>query len=40
MRGGISYEDALMLSYEERKLTKAIIDEHIETTKRTNLPFF
>jgi len=40
MRGGISYTDVLNLSIEERKAINKIIEENLETTKNSNLPFF
>ena len=40
MRGGISYTDILNLSVGEREAISAIIEENLETTKNTNLPFF
>lgn len=40
MRGGISYEDSLQLSLQERELIGAIIKDNIETTKESGLPFF
>jgi hypothetical protein len=40
MRGGISYEDVLNMSYEERKMVNDLIESNLETTKKTNLPFF
>ena len=40
MRGGISYEDTMMLSQQERELISKIIKENIETTKKSGLPFF
>jgi len=40
MRGGISYEDAFMLSNEERELIGKIIESNLETTKESGLPFF
>lgn len=40
MRGGLSYDDALMLSAEERKLISEMIKENLETTKKSGLPFF
>jgi hypothetical protein len=40
MRGGITYEDAMMLSYEERKMIADIVEDNIDTTKKTGLPFF
>ena len=40
MRGSISYEEAHFLSWEEREMISKIIKENLETTKKTNLPFF
>lgn len=40
MRGGISYEQALQLSYEERMAINDIVKENLETTKKSGLPFF
>ena len=40
MRGGLSYDDAMMLSYDDRKIISDIIKENLETTKESGLPFF
>lgn len=40
MRGGASYTDILNMSLEERKQIGKLIEEHLETTKKTQLPFF
>ena len=40
MRGGISYEDTMMLSQQERELISKIIKENMETTKKSGLPIF
>lgn len=40
MRGGLSYDDALQLSYKEREMVSAIIKDNLETTKKSKLPFF
>jgi hypothetical protein len=40
MRGGITYEQALQLSYEERMAINDIVKENLETTKKSGLPFF
>jgi hypothetical protein len=40
MRGGVSYEDVLNMSYEERNHISKIIESNMETTKKSNLPFF
>ena len=40
MRGSISYEDAMLLSFNDRDLINKIIKDNIETTEKTKLPFF
>ena len=40
MRGGLSYEDSMMLSRQEREIIGKIIKEHLDTTKESGLPFF
>ena len=40
MRGGLSYDDALTLSIQDREIIKKIIDDNMETTKKSGLPFF
>ena len=40
MRGGVSYEDAMFLSYNERKEIAKIIESNMEATKKSGLPFF
>lgn len=40
MRGGISYQDALNMSTQERIAVNEIIENNLETTKKTQLPFF
>lgn len=40
MRGGISYDDAMMLSVDERRIIFDLIKENMETTKKSGLPFF
>ena len=40
MRGGATYEDVLNMSNEERKIINKLIEDHLETTKKSNLPFF
>jgi len=37
---GLSYSEGMTLSFEEREIVNEIIKENIETTKKTNLPFF
>lgn len=40
MRGGISYEDVMMLSQTEREIIGKIIEDNIEVTKKSGLNFF
>ena len=40
MRGGITYEQVLQLSSSERSMIADLAKENLETTKKTNLPFF
>ena len=40
MRGGLSYEDAMMLSVPERELVGEIVKSNLDTTKESGLPFF
>jgi len=40
MRGGLSYDQAMALGVNERKMISAIIKENLETTKKSGLPFF
>ena len=40
MRGGASYNDVMQMSSMERKLISELAKENIETTKKSNLPYF
>jgi hypothetical protein len=40
MRGGITYNDAILLSTEERQLIGKIVTDNLETSKKSGLPFF
>ena len=40
MRGGVSYEDIMNMSSEERNHINDIITDNLETTKNSKLPFF
>jgi signal-transduction protein with cAMP-binding, CBS, and nucleotidyltransferase domain len=40
MRGSISYDEAMMLSYQDRELINEIIKNNMETTEKSGLPFF
>jgi hypothetical protein len=40
MRGGLSFTEAYLLTYEDRVIITKIIEENLETTKTSQLPFF
>ena len=40
MRGSISYDDAMMLTQQDRELIGKIIKDNMETTQKTKMPFF
>lgn len=40
MRGGVTYEDIMNMSYAERNHISKIIENNLETTKNTKMPFF
>lgn len=40
MRGGATYEDILNMSAIERQQISKLIDDNLETTKKSGLPFF
>jgi len=40
MRGGVTYEEAMNMSITERNLIAKIIEDHLETTKKTGLNYF
>ena len=40
MRGGLSYEESMMLSLDERKLIGKIVKDNLETAKKSGMPFF
>lgn len=37
---GMSYNEAMALSFEERSIISEIIKDNLETTKKSGLPFF
>lgn len=39
-RGGLSYEDAFYLSPNDRRAFSDMVKQHMETTKKSGLPFF
>lgn len=40
MRGSITYDEAMQLSFEDKKLINKIIKDNLETTKKSGMPFF
>ena len=40
MRGSIDYSDGMMLSRIDREIINNIIKDNLETTKKSQLPFF
>jgi hypothetical protein len=40
MRGGISLDELYELGYNDRVMISELIDEHIEITKDSGMPFF
>jgi signal transduction histidine kinase len=40
MRGGLSRSEAMMTSYNERKIISDLIKENMEVTKKSGLPHF
>ena len=40
MRGGITWQEALELSPEERSVATQLVKENMETTKKSGQPFF
>ena len=40
MRGGITYNDAMLMSLEDRKIINEIIKDNLETAKKSGMPFF
>jgi hypothetical protein len=40
MRGGVSYEDIMNMSPSEREAISKIVEDNLETTKKSQLPFF
>ena len=40
MRGSVSYEDGMTMGYQDREIINKIIEENLETTEKTKLPFF
>jgi hypothetical protein len=40
MRGSLSYNEGMMLSRTDQEIINKIIKDNLETTKKSNLPFF
>jgi hypothetical protein len=40
MRGGITYNDAMLMSLEDRQIINKIIADNLETAKKSGMPFF
>lgn len=40
LRGGASYTDILNMSNDEREFINKLIEQHMETTKQSGLPYF
>ena len=40
MRGGMSWNEALILSPDEREIVSQLVKENMETTKKSGQPFF
>jgi len=40
MRGGVSYEDVLNMSSQERQEITKLVESNLEVTKKSQLPFF
>lgn len=40
MRGGMTLDEAFSLSFEDREILADLIKDNLETTKKTQMPFF
>jgi hypothetical protein len=40
MRGGLTYDEAMNLGFQERDIISKLIKENLDTTKKSGLPFF
>jgi hypothetical protein len=40
MRGGLDYNDAMLLSLDDRKIIGKIVKDNLETSKKSGMPFF
>jgi hypothetical protein len=40
MRGGATLDEVFALSYEDRSIISDMVKDHLETTKKSGVPFF
>ena len=40
MRGSISYDESMLLSFTDREIINKIVKDNLETTQKSHLPFF
>jgi hypothetical protein len=40
LRGGATYDDVMQMSIQERQMISDLAKENIDTTKKSNLPWF
>ena len=40
MRGGVTYDEAMNMSVSERIIIAKIVEDHMEVTKKSKLPYF
>lgn len=40
MRGGVGYNEAMLLSPVDKEVIAKIIEDNLETAKKTGMPFF
>jgi hypothetical protein len=40
MRGGLTYDEAMSISFQEREIISDIVKKNMETTQKSGLPFF
>ena len=40
MRGGVTYDEAMNMSVSEKNIIVKMIEDHMETTKKSGLPYF
>lgn len=40
MRGGLTYDEGMMTSFNDREIINSIIKDNLNTTKESGIPFF